>query len=111
MTSNCQSGGSASTGSILFAFQALETMFVRGRDPHQIADQIGMPPKDLVVFFGCFFYFSRGLGQTLYIRSEQLQTLGQGFVSFGKTIQAFVGGHGVILLLTGDSLTWGLGKA
>jgi hypothetical protein len=78
--------------SALTAFPWLNALFVYRCDPCKIANQIGMPPKNAVMFFN-------RLRQTLHVRGKQLQTLRQRFMFFGQTFQALIGIHIHILAL------------
>lgn len=80
----------ACPSSALAAFQFLNALFVSGRDPRQIADEIGVPPEDSVVLL-------HRLRQTLHVYREQLQTLSQRFMSFGQPVEAFVSSHANIV--------------
>jgi hypothetical protein len=98
MTSICQTAGNC-LSSALVAFQSLHTLFVSGGDPRKVANEIGVPPQDFVMFFHRFSQFLRRLRQALNVRCKQLQALRQSFMSFGKAIEAFVSRHFDILPL------------
>ena len=80
----------ACPSSALAAFQFLNALFVSGRDSRKIADEVGVPTKDPVMFF-------HRLRQTLHVHREQLQTLSQRFMSFGQPVEAFVSSHANIV--------------